>query len=134
MPNAVVRELPQEEWPQWEGKAPFDQTGFPHFPGSRVIVSESEGEIVGYWMVFPAWHVEPFWIHPDHRAKPGTLRKMWRAVRKTLEEVQAQMAFAVIMDRDLPGVGPQALGLGFKKVMGSLFFVSPADSKDLGGH
>src|SRR5258708_4293676 len=99
----TVRELPASEFPRLASVEPFDKLGFPKPATSRVIVGEdSEGGIVAYWCVFAAIHVEPVWIHPEHRARPGLIRRLWESVRGVLVASREEIAFCNIFDEGLP--------------------------------
>ena len=45
------------------------ETLLPMLPGSRVIVVEDDGEIVGHLMLAPMWHAEGFGVVASHRGR-----------------------------------------------------------------
>ena len=122
---AQVRELPPEEWPRLAPYPPFNR-GLPNPEHSRIIVAElggPGGELVAYWGIFTAVHVEPLWIHPDHRRRPGLIRRLWLTVRQTLLDSGVLTAFAAIADRDAAQNIPLAMRIGFDRFAGDLYFV-----------
>ena len=88
------RDLPEAEW---------SKLGLSKLPptGSRVIVVEEDGRIMGYWCVITAVHLEPVWIDPKYRGNPSMVRKLWRGVRNVLLDNDVEMAVLVLM-RDNP--------------------------------
>lgn len=103
---------------------PFDTQGLPPPETTRIIVAELDGPgtpIIAYWCVFTAIHVEPVWIHPDHRGRAGLVRALWRTIRGVLN---GQSAFACIFDADAPRSAPLARKLGMEKLPGDLYFLS----------
>lgn len=119
----TVRELPWEEWGKVAHLEPFASQGLPAPEHSRIIVAEQEGTIVAYWGLFSAIHVEPLWIHPDHRKRPGLVRRLWLAVVETLRGAGVRTAFACIADVDAAQNVPLALRHGFVRIQGDLYFV-----------
>jgi hypothetical protein len=49
-------------------------------PGSKPIVVEREGVIVGCHVLMPVWHVECLWVHPLFR-KTTVFGRLWAAVK-----------------------------------------------------
>lgn len=120
-----VRELPPEEWDRLTPFPPFDG-GLPNPEHSRIIVAElggPGGALVAFWGMFSAVHVEPLWIHPDHRKRPGLIRRLWLTVRQTLLDLGIHTAFAAIADRDAAQNVPLAMRIGFDRFSGDLYFV-----------
>jgi hypothetical protein len=121
----TVRELPPGEFPRLASVEPFDKLGFPNPQTSRVIVGEDlSGKVVAYWCVFAAIHVEPVWIAPEHRARPGLIRSLWGKVRAVLVASGEKIAFCNIFDEGLPVKEAMAARLGFQKLPGSLYFIT----------
>jgi hypothetical protein len=126
--QVIVRDLPAEEFHRLQGIGLFEIYDLPNMQHSRAVVGEEvypdgSHKIVAYWLVFDAVHVEPLWIHPDHRKKPGFARRLWKGVQDVLVATGVPIAFACIADNDAAENLPQALRLGFKKIPGSLFFI-----------
>jgi GNAT acetyltransferase-like protein len=73
----ITRVLPDAEYPRLVG------TEAEHFhpPGSRVVVVEDDGQIVGCTVVFQAWHADCVWLHPQYR-HGGAARALWRGMRQ----------------------------------------------------
>lgn len=122
-PLPTVRELPPEEWAKVAHLEPFASQGLPAPEHSRIIVAEQEGTIVAYWGAFSAIHVEPLWVHPDHRRRPGLVRRLWSGVVSTLQSAGVRTAFACIADVDAAQNVPLALRQGFQRIPGDLYFV-----------
>jgi hypothetical protein len=121
----TVRELPASEFPRLASVEPFDRLGFPKPETSRVVVGEDQaGRVVAYWCVFAAIHVEPVWIAPEHRARPGLIRSLWGKVREVLRASGERIAFCNIFDEGLPVKEAMAARLGFQKLPGSLYFIT----------
>jgi hypothetical protein len=131
----TVRELPSGEFPRLASVEPFDKLGFPKPETSRVVVGEdAAGRVVAYWCVFAAIHVEPVWIAPEHRSRPGLIRRLWEQVRSVLGASGEKIAFCNIFDEGLPVKEAMAARLGFQKLPGSLYFITvqrDAGAKDL---
>jgi hypothetical protein len=123
--SVVIREMRESEYPLLATVPPFDREGIPNFGHSRVIVAQKHatGQVVGYWIIFDAIHIEPLWVAPSHRKNPGLLRRMWFGVKRVLCEVSAKRAFAIILDADADENLPQTMRMGFRKLPGSLYFV-----------
>jgi ribosomal protein S18 acetylase RimI-like enzyme len=119
----VVRDLPAEEWEKLRAFEPWATQGLPSEEHSRIIVAEQGGAIIAYWGIFTAIHVEPLWIHPDHRRRPGLVRRLWGSVVATLQGAGIRTAFACIADADAAQNVPLALRRGFERMPGDLYFV-----------
>lgn len=122
-PLPTVRELPPEEWAKVSHLEPFASQGLPAPEHSRIIVAEQEGTIVAYWGAFSAVHLEPLWVHPDHRKRAGLVRRLWNEVVATVRDAGVRTAFACIADVDAAQNVPLALRHGFQRVQGDLYFV-----------
>lgn len=126
----TVRLLPPEEYPRL---LPFPSFagGLPNPDTSRILVAELNGEIVGFWGLFAAVHAEPLWIHPDHRSRPGLIRRLWTALTNEMRETNTEIAFACIADTDAAKNVPLALRQGFERYAGDLYFVRvpPAEER-----
>lgn len=89
----------------------------------RVAVAEVDGAIVAYWVVWYALHIEPLWIHPDHRRAPrvvaGIVQEMERLVGATGEP----SAFAVLEQENVDLLARAAMRLGFHEAPGKLYYV-----------
>ncbi len=121
----IIRELPPEEWSRLLAFQPFDTQGLPPTPTSRIMVAEvggPGGAIVGYWGIFMAIHIEPLWIAPEYRKRPGVVRRMWRGIQSLLADLGADTAFACIFEADAPNK-PLAQKLGFVEAPGKLYFI-----------
>jgi hypothetical protein len=125
-PPTRVRELPPGEW-QALMELPEDvrPPTMPDPGSARVEVLEREdtGEIVGYWFVFVALHVEPLWIDEGFRNLVGVIRRMWNGMRDILLGLGAKTAYGIISDDALVTVTQQARRIGFMKVPGALHMI-----------
>lgn len=122
-PIPTLRVLPDEDYPRLLAFEPFATGGLPSPAVSRILVAELGGDIVGFWGLFNAVHVEPLWIHPDHRSRPGLIRRLWTAVQSELRAAGVFTAFACIADRDAAQNVPLALRQGFERVPGDLYMI-----------
>jgi hypothetical protein len=98
----TVRELEQHEWPRLETL--LNELGMPIPPAatSRIVIAEEDGEIIAWWSAIQVVHLEPIWIHPDHRGGilPG---KMWRILRGILETCGVPAAYCFAADETVAG-------------------------------
>lgn len=128
--NLVVRELPPDEYGLLASFPPFNETGPPHPLKARCLVVQDSttGQVHGFLFISACVHVEPYWIDPSIRRRPGVVRRMWRAVRTILDQIQQPQAFAVITHEDVPrGILSQAQSIGFRRVPGDLYLVNVPD-------
>lgn len=126
-PLPATRDLPPEDWHRLATFWPFTD-GLPDPRFSRIIVAEvggPGGEIRAFWTVMTCVHVEPVWIHPDDRKRPGLVRRLWTAVHTLLLDLDVRVAFACILDKDAAQNVPLALRLGFQKLRGDLYAIYP---------
>lgn len=124
--TVTVRELSVDEWTKLASVHPYSKIGLPDIAHSRVVVGfNTAEEIVAYWVVFEAVHVEPFWIRDDYRKRVGVLRRLWTSVLNILRDSSIPFAFAVVKDDMLPTNGDMASRLGFKEMDGKLFYLIP---------
>jgi N-acetylglutamate synthase-like GNAT family acetyltransferase len=81
----TTRILPPAEYPRLVGTEAA--TIWPQLTdAARVVVVEHDGAIVGCHVLQPVLHAECLWIHPDHRGKTSTPRRLWRAVQRVVRE------------------------------------------------
>ena len=115
----VIRELPPEEFHRLQGLPMLDGLGLdnanPDF--TRFVVAEVEGEIMGFWALTQAIHVEPIWVHPTLRGTtaPG---RMWVKVKQILADFRIKTAFCCV---DTPTVSGYVQRLGFEKMPHDLY-------------
>lgn len=122
-PKYALRELASEEYQVLLNTPPFNTFGLPDAQSSRVLIAQApDGTVIGYWFLHAALHVEPFWLHPEH-GSPQLARRMWDGIRAMMEQSQAPVAHAIIMDEDLVTAG-MARRLGFSPVPGRLYWVT----------
>lgn len=121
-PGWSVRDLPVAEW----GKLAQVPLGISPDPSIyRAIVCEENGQIIACWFAYQATHVEPVWIHPDHRKRPGVIRRLWSTVVQLLKDCNVDIAFCTVADEVAMTSLPLVLRLGFKKVPGDCFYLDP---------
>jgi len=124
-----VRVLPPEDWDRLAEFHPFTEFGIPHPEYATIVVAEEQDEIVAFWCLFQTVHVEPMWIADAHRHRPGLIRRLWKTVTTVLADAGIPAAFAVILDENAQATLSPALRLGFKKVPGDLFVITPGKEK-----
>lgn len=61
--------LPANEWYRLEGTGAEAEKVIPHLDPrtTNIEVVEKDNKVVGSWLLFPVYHAECVWIHPDHR-------------------------------------------------------------------
>lgn len=84
---------------------------------SVVVVAEEHQQITGYWVIQDLAHVEPVWVHPDHR-KTTIGARMWSCVRAVLDASNVPGAFCCA---ETPDVADYLLRLGFRELPHRLF-------------
>jgi len=122
-----VRDLPADEWHKLK-QVPLGINPDPSI--YRAIVCEENGQIIACWFAYQATHVEPVWIHPDHRKRPGVIRRLWGTVVQLLKDCNVDVAFCTVADEVAMTSLPLVLRLGFKKVPGDCFYLDPNAVKD----
>ena len=133
-PETTVRELSPDEFARLSRVTPFDQLvleiGEIDWRHTKMVVAETPaGEIVAYWLLFDAVHVEPVWIHPQHRTRVGLIRRLWRAVYQALQGSGVEGAFAICAE---DGLSYQlAQRLGFRPMGGRLMYLVVDKAKRL---
>jgi len=127
--NVEIVVIPPEEWTaRLSHIEPFKTHGFPNPALCRVLCAVTPAEeVVAAWWITIAWHAEPVWIAPEHRKRPGLIRKLWERVRQELVREGADVAFGIITD---PQVVGQASRLGFARVHGDLYFLQVNKDKE----
>lgn len=88
-----------------------------------IAVVEVDGVIVAYWVVWYALHVEPLWVHPDHRKSPGVISGIVAEMQRIVEATAEPAAFCVIESQNLAEIGGYATRLGFLEAPGRLFYL-----------
>lgn len=121
-----VRELPAEEYPRLSTLSGplagiFTSGHLPSPDSTRFIIAEHAGQIVAYWPIFNAVHMEPLWIDPAHRGDGVIGRALIEGAVEALKGAHVGYAFAIIGDQDQPANGQMAERLGFDKVPGTLY-------------
>lgn len=109
--------------------AEADPTKLTDMKDLSIAVVEVDDRIVAYWVVFKALHVEPLWIHPDHRKSPAVVGRIVKQMQEIVEATQEPAAFCVIEDTPTASlVASYADRLGFHIAPGSLYYlvVQPA--------
>lgn len=88
---------------------------------TRVLgVETDEGQLVAYWMVFQAVHLEPLYIAAPYQKSAATARALVSGMRDLLRVEQIGLAFAVVEDAENEGMAGR---LGLQPVPGRLFFL-----------
>lgn len=123
-----IRELEPREYALLGKVGMFEQMGLPDMAHAKAVVAITKGpspEIVAYWIIFDAVHVEPLWVKEEYRKAMGLGlgRRLWGVVQKILVDCGINLAFAIIADQDAAVNMPYATRLGFKRIPGQPFFV-----------
>lgn len=126
----TVRVLPADEFVRLQAFEPFASQGLPHPDHTVIVVAEQGREIVGFWGLFNAVHVEPLWIAEAHRQRPGLVRRLWDTIVTVLAQHGVQTAFALIAYQDQAQNLPMAQRLGFARLPGDLYFVRVNGGKE----
>lgn len=126
-----VRVLRPEEHDRLIGLGVFERvTTGPNPDTSNVVVAEDEnGQIVGYWCMFNAVHLEPLWVDPTHR-KSGIGRRMWDGVLRVLENYGITHAFAMV-DEEINV--ELAESIGFQRAGAQTMMIDLGEAKKLVG-
>ena len=72
----VTRVLPPEQWEMLDGTELEDVWKHLDRDKARVIVVEDDHAIIACWALFPLYHVEGIWLHPEHRGKGRTFKRL----------------------------------------------------------
>lgn len=88
-----------------------------------IAVVEVDGQIVAYWVVWYALHLEPLWIHPSWRKHPAVCGGIVQAMEAIVEASGEPAGFAIIEQENLETLAPLAQRLGFHEAPGKLFYV-----------
>ena len=72
----VARTLPPAQWEMLDGTELEDVWKHLDPKTARVVVIEDEGAIIACWALFPLYHVEGIYIHPDHRGRGRVLKHL----------------------------------------------------------
>ena len=89
-----------------------------------VVVSEVDGQIVGYWLAWYGLHVEPLWIHEAYRKHPGVARGLQEVMADTIAARGEACVFCCINDGDAESMAPYATRLGFHPAPGRLYYLT----------
>ena len=73
-----ARILPPEEWAEKLSGTDAGRYAQALAPADTrvLVVEDAAGTLVGTWVVTREVHVECVWIHPDHRAAPGIVKRL----------------------------------------------------------
>jgi ribosomal protein S18 acetylase RimI-like enzyme len=124
-----VRDLPAAEWAKLQ-QIPMVAQGLitPDPENFRAIVAElgegPEAQIIGCWFAFNSPHLEPVWIHPDHRKRPGMIRQLWSKTIGLLQEMGVSVAFCTVADETALSSMPMVLRLGFQRVRAEAYLLN----------
>lgn len=89
-----------------------------------IAVVEVDGVIVAYWVVWYAMHLEPLWVHPDHRKSPAVIKNIVAQVQDIVVASEAPAAFCIVEDVEAgEAVAQYADRLGFQQAPGQLYYV-----------
>lgn len=100
--------------------------------GMSLACVEVDGQIVAYWLVCYALHVEPLWVAEAFRKNPPVIKGIVAEMQRIVEGTGEPAAFCVIDQENLDHVAPYANRLGFHEAPGKLFYAvvnPPAEEK-----
>lgn len=83
----IVRSLPLDEWDKLAHTELGQSLAYVLPEKTEILVVEDGDEIVGCWAILTIPHVEGVWIHPKYRGKTSVARKLWTAMRQTVERM-----------------------------------------------
>lgn len=89
----------------------------------RIAVVEVDGQIVAYWVIWYALHVEPLWVHDDWRKHPGVIAGIVDEMQTVVESTGEGAAFCVIEAENAEVVAGYAHRLGFFDAPGKLYYL-----------
>lgn len=89
----------------------------------QIVIVEEDGVIVRCWATMAVRHVEGFWCRPDHRARPGTLRTLFVAMRALLHSLGST---AVVTQAETPDIVKLLESAGASRLPGDSFLL-PVD-------
>jgi hypothetical protein len=75
-----ARILPSEEWARLDATPLAAVRRQIDSHETDVVVVESDGAIVGCWMLTKFWHVEGVWIRPDHQKRASVAKRLLGAM------------------------------------------------------
>ena len=88
----TTRILPPAEWHKLAGTGLDMLSTLTEAPTSPIVVEDNDGKVIACWGLVNVVHAEGMWVDPMHRAKPGTMRALIRAMR---QEAKARGLVAV---------------------------------------
>jgi hypothetical protein len=113
----TTRVLPIEEWGRLVGTEL--EHAAPVLPlGSKIIVVEDNGNIVGCWSAITYVHVEGVWIEPLHRGKSAVARRLWRGMQDVLRLMDVRSAMTGSIT---PEIDALLAGMGAVELPGKMF-------------
>lgn len=118
----VIRELPEAEWYRLQElpDGPYAEVSLPPSDTCRIVVIEQDRQLLGYWVISAAIHLDPLYLDPSVRHHPRLALAFTGAVVHTLQRTGARFAYAVIADLQ-PENAAMAAHLGFVRVPGALY-------------
>jgi len=113
----TIRLLPAEEWERLRAFEPFATQGLPNQPKHwAIVVAEVEGQIIGFWGMHDAIHIDPLWIHEAHRARASVFRPMFAQLITFLQEAGVGLVFGHVEPEVARANGALMKHLGFYKL------------------
>lgn len=95
----TIRELPPEEFsrladvPELRGLEEQEV---------KVLVGEDDGEIVAFWLIGLAVHLEPIWVREDKR-NGLVVGRLWKEMRRILDACGINSAFSTTGSDEVAG-------------------------------
>ena len=115
----TIRELPDEEYYRMENHPYLTAAGMPYPQPEQVrfVVTEKDGEIIGFWVVALVYHLEPVYVEPQYRGQQVAY-KMWEQVKQLLAGYHIKQALCL---GDPTATEKYLSGLGLEKLPYSVY-------------
>lgn len=118
-----TRLLPFDEWDRLRD-FPIATNGLPDPTLCSILVTETDGVIVGVWAVLTAVMQEGLWIHPDHRGHTPIAWQLLKGMKQVLQDLGVVTSFTIVQDAEVMVLAHKA---GYVRCPGDLWMlVTPA--------
>lgn len=95
------RVLPENEWPRLAETEAGQIWPLLDPKRSHVLVVESDGEIVGTWILMNVVHAECLWIAPEYRGHASVARRLWLSMRKAARAMGVPVVATAALSDDV---------------------------------
>lgn len=89
----------------------------------QIAAVEVNGQIVAYWVLWKALHLEPLWITEEFRQHPAVALNLIQTMEEAALATGEPAGFAVIEQENLATVGQYAERIGFQRAPGLLYYL-----------